>query len=641
MCGIAGAIGVVDEGVEAAVRQMTNAQTHRGPDDSGFYSSGPGLGATFGFRRLAIIDPTPAGHQPMVDPERDTVLVFNGEIYNYAELRRELESFGEVFRSTSDTEVLLRAYSRWGEKVLPKLTGMFAFAIYDRRRRSVFLARDRLGIKPLYLAEVARPEGRVVLFASELRALLESGLVPRRLNPTALGTYAWNGFVVGPPAIIEGVSQLPPATSTTIKPGSGVAEVTPYWSLGEKGTSEGDGRERLEAELFAAARRHLASDVPLGIFLSGGVDSSAVAALAVRATGSRLKTFHVAFEESGFDESSHARAVAHCLGTDHSEFHLTQGLFQAGIEKALAAIDQPTFDAINTYFISQVVRDAGFSVALSGTGGDELFGGYRSFRDLPRVEPAVKAAALIPQAVFDGIARFASSLRARKGLVSPQTRWAKVGDLLRSRGDRLAAYQTAYALYTREFLAELASESTLALVTNGLPVSRAAELRELTKSKSSLSAIGLFELSLFLGERLLRDMDTTSMAVSLELRVPLLDHRVVEAVHALPDSIRFRPLGKKKLLRSLALSSLPSELFDRPKAGFVLPIEVWAKDKLAADLEGTFADRELTRRVGLNTEALVKLLRSFRAGDHRIYWSRIWAPYVLLRWCQAHGASLG
>jgi asparagine synthase (glutamine-hydrolysing) len=651
MCGIAGAIGAIDGELRAAVGRMTDAQAHRGPDDSGEYaSSGEGNGVVLGFRRLAIIDLSPDGHQPMLDAQRGNAIVFNGEIYNYAELRQELEAAGEAFRSKSDTEVLLRAYGRWGTECLARLRGMFGFAIYDRAQRRVFLARDRLGIKPLYYAVVRRDAGKAVLFASEVRALLASGLVSRRLDPAGLGSYVWNGFAVGPHTVLRDISLLAPGGSLTVALDGLGLRTDSYWSLapaergGEVRSELGpaDAVARLESELLTATRQHLVSDVPLGVFLSGGVDSSAVASLAVRAGTRKLKTFHIGFEEASFDESVYARRVARDLGTEHAEFRLTQERFCAELDQALASLDQPTLDAINTYFVSRVVREAGFTVALAGTGGDEIFGGYKSFRDLPLGAIAAKSVRVVPESVLRKASSLALSFKRGTSVdVSPQTRWAKLGDLLATRGDRLRMYQVAYALFTQEFQAELADKKTLELTPSGLPIERAMELSRAVKKSSALSTVSVFELALFLGERLLRDSDAASMAVSLELRVPLLDHRVVEAAQAVPDAARFRPLGKKRLLKSLAMPNLDHSIFERPKAGFVLPIEVWAKDRLARQIESLFADRALAESVGLRSEALGRLWRAFRSGAPGFYWTRVWAPYVLLNWCRSHRMSLG
>jgi asparagine synthase (glutamine-hydrolysing) len=637
MCGIAGVIGAIDASLEAAVEKMMSAESHRGPDDSGLYRSGGSAGVVLGFRRLAIMDLTSDGHQPMEDHETGNVVAFNGEIYNFSELRSDLERNGVRFRSRGDTEVLLRGYGRLGADILPRLRGMYGFAIYDARRREVLIARDRLGIKPLYYATLERPSGRVILFASELRALLATGLFERRLDREGLASYLWNGFVCGPNTLVQGISLLPPGAAMRIKVDAPEATPERYWSLkaNTKLNAE-EGVEQLRTELETATRQHLVSDVPLGVFLSGGVDSSAIASLAVRAAQGKVKTFHIGFEEAKFDESGFARQIAGWLGTEHVELRLTQDHFRGGLEDALGSLDQPTFDAINSYFVSKLVREAGVTVALAGTGGDELFGGYRSFRDLPLGQRLARVTGQAPSAVIGSI----SKLFAGSSGVPPQTRWGKLADLFNTRGESVNMYQVAYALYTRDFLHELAADSLVDCAPYGLVPERARELAALVDHASPLAAIGTLELALFIGERLLRDTDAASMAVSLEVRVPLLDHKVVEAAQALPDDVRFAPLGKKQLLKELTMPDLDLSIFDRPKAGFVLPIEVWAKDRLAADIQELFSDRGLVESVGFNPDALGSLFRAFQSGAPGIYWSRIWAPFVLMHWCQEHGVAL-
>jgi asparagine synthase (glutamine-hydrolysing) len=519
---------------------------------------------------------------------------------------------------------------------------MYAFAMYDARRRRVLLVRDRLGIKPLYYATLTRPSGKVLLFASELRALLATGLFERHLDPSGVASYLWNGFVVGPATAVKGISLLPPGALLDISIDAPHAEPKRYWTLSNPTQlPRAQALEALDQELVTAARQHMVSDVPLGIFLSGGVDSSAVTALAVRAGNQRIKTFHIGFEEAAFNEATYARKIATTLSTEHMEFTLTQARFRKDLDQALASLDQPTFDGINTYFVSRVVREAGFTVALAGTGGDELFGGYASFRDLPRSRTITRAARFIPAPIMGVFARIATRIRSGKaGGVPPQTRWGKLTDLFATHGDPLGIYQVAYGLYTREFFGALTSDALRGGTESGLLPARANELAELVDSASPLSGIGRLELALFIGERLLRDTDAASMAASIEVRVPLLDHRVVEAVQAVPDADRFLPLGKKQLLRSLAMPAIDSALFDRSKAGFELPIQLWAKDQLAANIEAHFFDRALVERVGLKSDALGRLWQAFRAGAPGIYWSRVWAPYVLLDWCRRHDMTL-
>ncbi len=637
MCGIAGAVGAIDPSVLDAVGRMSDAEVHRGPDQAGLWSSvgERGRGAVFGHRRLSILDLSEAGRQPMHDPASGAVIVFNGEVYNFVALRAELG--GAELRSSSDTEVILLAYARLGERVIQRLRGMFALAIFDPREETVLFARDRVGIKPLYLSE----QGGALLFASELRALLASGRVERRLDPAALESFLWHGFVPGPGTNVEGVRLLP--AGTTMKVGLDGRARAPrrYWQVPRATPIEGERAVRELGETLAeAVKLRLIADVPLGIFLSGGVDSSAVAALAQRASDSPVTTFNIRFEESAFDESPYARTIAEVLGTAHREVTLSESTFAAELERALASIDQPTFDALNTYFVSRAVREAGLTVALAGTGGDELFGGYASFVDLPRARAVAERLALVPSPIRERLARIATRLATGEASeVAPQTRWGKLSDVLATEGDLFALYQVSYGLFSRELLAELTLRPTGSLEW-GLDASRASELRAAIRGEPDLSAISQLELASFLGERLLRDTDAASMASSLEVRVPLLDHRVIEALARVPEARRFRPPRQKALLKALVRAELDSRLFDRPKAGFVLPLEAWCRQRLGPMLDDTLHDVVHARRVGLNGEAVARRWRAFRKGGPGIYWSRVWSLFVLLSWCRAHRVYL-
>ncbi len=639
MCGIAGAVGFVDRGVIEAVERMSDALVHRGPDGSGFWCSAPEMqrpGVVLAHRRLRIIDLSEGGKQPMVDPETGDALLFNGEIYNYLELRRELEAQGSRFRSQSDSEVLLKACERSGAGALGDLRGMFAFAWWSPRTRRVLLARDRLGIKPLYWTTLERGGQRVLLFASEVRALLASGQLERRIDPVALESFLWNGFTVGPRTMLTGVQLLPAGSFLDLDLEARSAAPLRFWHPAEAGHSS-DSRG-LGDELQEAMRIHQIADVPLGVFLSGGIDSSAMTALAARSSQS-VRTFNISFAESEFDEAPHARAVAAAIGTEHTEIKLTEADFRHGLEDALGCIDQPTFDALNTYFVSRAVREAGITVALAGTGGDELFGGYPSFRTLPKAALAGRALGWLPDAALRAAAGGLNSLlRNSAAGVPSQTRWGKVGDALCARGDLLALYQSSYELFTSDFLRRLFP--AVGQTVSGLPKERAQELRELAGTEATLHSISRLELALFLGERLLRDTDAASMAVALEVRVPLLDHRVVEETFALDEATRFAPLGRKQRLRDLGLAGLDSALFERPKQGFVLPIGDWCRRHLRGEVGATLNDTEMCRSLGLDPRVVAQLWSAFQTGSRGVYWSRVWALFVLLRWCRQYRLAL-
>ncbi len=639
MCGIAAALGDVDEEIVAALRRVGEAQRHRGPDDDGLWRDD---GVVLAHRRLSIIDLSADGHQPMWDPERRLAIVYNGEVYNYRALRAELESGGERFRSKTDTEVVMKAYARWGEACVERFRGMFALAIWDAERRELFLARDRLGIKPLYYHRVEREGGRTtLLIASEVRALLASGLVPRRLDPDVLASFAWNGFVRGARSIVRGVSLLPPGTCATVGSAPGPVVPRAYWTLPRAAAGAAAPVEALRRELETAVELRLISDVPLGVFLSGGVDSSAIAALAVRAAGPSVRTFSVGFEEAAYDESRHAEAVAKALGTDHTHILLTQRRFLASLDDALGSVDQPTFDQLNTYFVSRAVREAGITVALAGVGGDELFGGYATFRDLPRAARWTRALAPLPSAPLRALAgAFARWKLGAAGEVPPQVRWGKLADLLETGGDLVAAYQVHYALFTRELHAALLADPRAAAVEWGLASADLNRLRAGVDGERALHAISMLELDGFVGDRLLRDCDAASMSVGLELRVPLVDHRVVESVAGVDERERFAPLGRKRLLKQLALGAIDPATFERPKSGFVLPIAAWLEQELRDEVGGTLSDAGLCASVGLRPDAVGSLWRAFRAGAPGLYWSRVWGLYVLLWWCRRHRMTL-
>ncbi len=629
MCGIAGVYGPIDEQAISYTTRMNAAQLHRGPDQDGLWQSAGDSGVVLGHRRLAIIDLSNAGRQPMVDESSGVALVFNGECYNFRELRAELEKAGRRFDSATDSEVVLAAYLQWGVAAFGRLRGMFALAVWDPRDSRLLLVRDRLGIKPLYYTE---QHGRL-LFASELRALLATGAVPRKLEQRSLAAFLWHGFVPGPETLVAGVRLLPAGHLLSIQHG-GASELQAYWQYPQTGAT-GDA-EVPRASLEEAVAQHLVSDVPLGIFLSGGVDSSVMAAMAQGAASQPVTTFNVRFDEAQYDESAHARKVAEALGTDHREVTLSEAYFAAHLDDALDCIDQPTFDALNTYFVSRAVKEAGLTVALAGTGGDELFAGYPSFRDIPRARRLAGAVGWLPRRLtrFAGrsAARFAMG---RAGEVWPQTRWGKLADALATRGDLPALYQVAYGLFDSEFL------DTLLLqprddIQRGLTPELSTVLADRIAGEPELAAISSLEAFSFLGERLLRDTDTASMAVSLEVRVPLLDHVFVEALSRVPEAQRFAPLGRKMLLRQMVADRLDPAIFDRDKAGFELPLAVWCRRALSQRLRATFQDINLAHAIGLNAETVGRLWRSFEAGSAGVYWSRVWSLYVLMNWCRQH-----
>jgi asparagine synthase (glutamine-hydrolysing) len=642
MCGIAGIVGRLSEPNRAALKRMNDALRHRGPDGEGVWESAPderGWGVLFGHRRLSILDLSTAASQPMVDPTEGDAIVFNGEVYNYVELRQKLLSQGVHCASTGDTEVVFRALGAKGIPAIEDLRGMFALAHWDASERQLLLARDPLGIKPLYIAHNPDRSGDwSVMFASEVRSILASGLLGTpRLNPEAAASVLWNGFMVGPNSAVQGVELL---GAGELRRYSGLGNETRravYWSLPDH---DGDGsmdEDTLADSFQECVRLHMASDVPVGVFLSGGIDSSAVANMAQRVSAEQVHTFTLALEEKEHNEGVFARRVADAIGTRHQELLLTEQRFIGGLESALDSLDQPSFDGLNSYFMSQAVREAGITVALIGSGGDELFGGYKSFRDLPAIMQGASRVKWLPKGLqLAGSHLVASLMEGASGSFPPQTRWSKLPAMVQHSDDLLALYQLAYSLFLPQTQRDLLSRETQSNLIDGLPRDMHERLVRETRRRTPLSAVSVMEQRIFLGERLLRDTDSVSMGASIETRLPLVDHVLLEHVNRLPRDERYLPISKKSMLRRIGLRGLDPALFDRPKSGFVLPYDRWLRNNLGQKIDGTMRDAEAVRRTGLNPEAVGRLWRAFLDGAPGLYWSRIWAIYVFIRWCHQH-----
>lgn len=648
MCGIAGIIGRIAPENRSALERMNAALSHRGPDGDGFWESTPsasGFGVMLAHRRLSILDLSNAAAQPMVDPVTGDVITYNGEVYNFVDLRRQLEAEGHTLASSGDTAAMLRALSMRGADSVEELRGMFAFGFWDESERTLTIARDQLGIKPLYVSANPDPNGEWrIAFASEVRALLASGLLQsRRLNPAAVASMIWNGFTVAPMTAVEGIETLHPGELRRYSDRGVEQHRKRYWRIPGTEPPHSSTEESLEAALQESIRLHLASDVPLGVFLSGGVDSSVIANLAHRASQKPVHTFTLAFEEAKHNEGVFARRIADAIGTQHQEVMLTEGYFVSGLEGALDSLDQPTFDGLNSYFMSRAVRDAGFKVALVGTGGDELFGGYTSFRDLPAMLDWSRRTGFVPTGIKAALGSMIARYKGgghRAGDFPAQTRWAKLPAMLERGGDLIGLYQLAYALFLPDSQRDLVSQAVADVqAIDGLPPTMRDDLRGEIGTRSPLSAISVLEERLFLGERLLRDTDAASMAASIEIRLPLVDHVLWQHVDRLPPS-RYEPLRSKAMLRRVGLRGLDPALFDRPKSGFELPFERWLKNALGKRIDETLRDSQAVASVGLNPKAVQSLWDTFQRGGAGLYWTRIWAIYALIHWCRRHSVAL-
>lgn len=596
MCGIA-AVMVADG---FAGPMDLGCLRHRGPDAQGEWTS-PDRKIWFGHTRLSIVDLSPTGAQPMHDPASGNVIIFNGEIYNHAKLREELRASGAEVKwiGTSDTETLLVAYRVWGKAMLPRLKGMFAFVIYDAATQGLFVARGPSGIKPLYYT---RSRG-VLRFSSEARALFDdTGPVYDSRSVSAYlqwGSCPEDGFIFPRTRILPSGSSMTVNADTTV-------ETEHYWPKKAYPLSRGeDAPKRVRKLLDTAVEAHLMADVPVASFLSGGIDSSVVTALAARALGpGRLQTFSVGFSEGEFDETQIADIVAKKYQTDHHRIELGQEEIVRLVQEAVSRMDAPSQDAINTYIVSKKVAESGIKVALSGLGGDELFGGYPSFRDAP----ILRRLAGMPQWMR----------RISRG-------FGKIGERIADLpgGDIMAIAIWRRRLWTDAMLRKA-----------GLPVS---PLRTLPSPEfgDDFGKISWAEMSVYMGQTLLRDSDQMSMAVSLELRVPFLDKDLIEYVLSLPAHEKTRYRITKGLLVEACRDLLPEQVYRRKKMGFALPMDAWMRGPLKEfKIEGL----DEVKRLGLLAPGAVEWIRA-EFEDGKIHWTRIWSLVILGHYLKKAGAN--
>lgn len=621
MCGINGIVAHGQSPERSRVERMNERLAHRGPDGAGVVAFED---AVLGHRRLAIIDLSDAGIQPMRSACGRYHIVFNGEIYNFGALRSQLSDY--PFQTGTDTEVLLAAFARWGSDCLPRLHGMFAFALWDEQERALFLARDRLGIKPLYYH--ASDGG--LAFSSELRALIAGGTFEPQLDRAALVDYLRYQTVHAPATILAGVRMLMPGC--VLRFDGGLPSIKTYWSPADRfdptvaespiARIHGEVRRRL----CASVEERLIADVPLGAFLSGGIDSSAIVAIMAAELGQRPQTFCVTFGDDALSEAPYARLVAERYGTEHHEIQLSPERFLELVPEAMAAMDHPSGDGPNTYVVAGATKRAGITVALSGLGGDELFAGYSIFRRAAAL-PMLGPLSAVPLGLRSQLGR--ALCRLSKGRAAD-----KVAALLSLPSTELAQ---AYPLARRL----LFDDGVAALLSNpALPPDRVAEQMPALIGRMSagarfprLSRVSLCELTTYMQNVLLRDTDQMTMAHALEVRVPFLDHRLVEYALNVGDLAKF-PRTPKRLLVGALSDLLPREIVDRPKMGFTLPWERWLRGPLRPFVrERVNRLAELPEFDGAHTRAY---LQRFEGGDPRVLWSSIWALATLGDWLERH-----
>lgn len=645
MCGITGYLRLANVDKDAGsqvISQMMDAISHRGPDDSGKWVDMQ-YGIALGFRRLAILDLSPAGHQPMVSASGRYVMIFNGEVYNYNRLRTELEMLGARFRGTSDTEVMLAAMEAWGIKEsLQRFNGMFAIGVWDMVERTLTLARDRLGIKPLYYGVFQH----TLLFASELKAFRRHPSFQANIDRSALTLYLRHNYIPAPYSIYTGVQKLLPGCFLTIRSGGGhpVSEPVPYWSASEmisRGIADpftGSDQEILEifqGHLLRSVKERMVSDVPLGAFLSGGIDSSTIVALMQAQSSRPVRTFTIGFEEEGFNEAEHARRVARHLGTDHTELYVTPEHARSVIPRLPSIYDEPFADSsqIPTYLVSQLARQH-VTVSLSGDGGDELFGGYNRYFLTQHIWNAI---AWLPhptrRALSSGLKEIAATGMAQS---LSATRLPNAADKL----DKLADILTSSS--PSQIYLDLVSHWKIpsGVVLDGHePTTRVTDVRQWPVGIPLPQQMMAIDLISYLPDDILAKVDRASMAVSLEARAPFLDdYETVEMAWRLPLHLKIRRGTGKVLLRQLVYKYIPRTLLERPKMGFGVPIDRWLRGPLRQWANDLLSEERL-RREGYFHAAPIQAKWQEHLSGRRNWQYYLWDVLIFQSWLDAQGVA--
>ena len=615
MCGIAGILNKSSAVSREQIKRMTDAMSHRGPDSEGFYQDDI---LAFGHRRLSIIDLSEAANQPFTDYSDRYSLIFNGEIYNYAEIKPLIADY--PFRTQSDTEVILAGYIKWGPGVLKYLRGMFTIAIWDKEEKSLFIARDRLGVKPLYYYH----SDDQFIFASELRAILTAFNGKRKIDETAIAEYFRYQSIGFPFSPVEGIKQMEAGTWMRIRDGKIRTET--YWDpitnrFDFKFKDKKQVEEKVKELMLQSVKRRLVSDVPVGAFLSGGIDSSAVVGLMVEAGDPSPKTFTISFDEADYDESRYAEIVAKKFNTDHTRIHLKPEVMLEELTHALDAMDVPTGDGINTYIVSKAIHEQGIRVALSGVGGDELFAGYPIF---------LNYISLHQKRWIWSTPMFARTLAG--GLLGNGAKKDRIRQMIKLSSP---AIENSYPVFR-----QLISPDTMHRLTNLNGSDQQTLSRQLISKRTELARLPFYsqvtaaEYMGYTQQTLLKDTDQMSMAHSLEIREPFFDQDLVEFVMSVPDHFKV-PVYPKSLLVESLKPMLPDEIVHRKKQGFVFPWKEWIKNELRSFCETHI--NEMAKRDFIQGVNLKNTWNRFLKGDPDIRWQEMWLFVVLNYWMDKNG----
>ena len=593
MCGVAGLLSLSPaENLSNRIQAMQAALSHRGPDDSGIYISSISgdRQSALAHTRLSILDLSAAGHQPMSTTDGRYTITFNGEIYNFQDLRKELVSQGEIFKSQTDTEIILKLYQKLGRECVTKLRGMFAFAIWDESEKTCFIARDPLGIKPLYYWY----SHQTLVFASELRAIIASGLPSVKLDLAGLYGYLTTGSVPEPHTLIADIQCLEAGNWLYWQEGNLTKHQ--YWQIDftPEQISLVDAQAKVRQALKESIKYHFVSDVPVGIFLSGGIDSTAILALATEIKSSQLSTYSITFSETKWNEGVLAQKVANHFGANHTEFQVDHHFAKSVLPDFLASIDQPTIDGFNTFCVSKVAHDNGMKVVLSGLGGDEIFGGYKSFQSIPKMVKWGRRLNKLPyvsQVLASGLQHWGNTSKLKR-----------LSDFLNNPPTFASAYKTFRGIF---------SHSEAIAIIQSLTKSNYIYDQKLADCEGDQMTptdwVSLLELSSYMRNQLLRDSDVMSMRWGLELRVPFVDRTLLESVASIPSHIR---LAQSKQLLTASIPEIPEWIVNQPKRGFSFPFASW----MESDFGDYFVNLDIPQEISLDS------------------WYRRWSLAILKHW---------
>jgi asparagine synthase (glutamine-hydrolysing) len=621
MCGISGIVGLNSETQRnAVIRKMNDCMAHRGPDADGFYVDAD---VALGHRRLSIIDLSTSANQPFKDNSERYVLVFNGEIYNFREIKARLKEY--AFKTSGDTEVVIAAFEKWGPACLEFFKGMFALAIWDKKEKALFIARDRFGVKPLYYYDT----DNALLFASEIRAVLASDLINRSVDQQALYDYLMFQSVVTPATLIKDIKQLP-AGHYMIRQ-NGKTEIKKYWSFTGNPSpieehSYDDIKMRVRELLYKAVERRLVSDVPLGTFLSGGIDSSIIAGVMAETNPVQTNAFTISFDEKNYDESDYAELIAKKFNLNHTKVKLRAQDFLDELPVALDAMDSPSGDGLNTYVVSKAIRKSGIVVAMSGVGGDELFAGYPIFRQYLQLQK------------YSSLFNYSSPIRKVIGAALPgkNNKLSRVKQLLQLQATGIA---DIYPLFRQILSATDIKSLTNIDFKKGFPGHLQVALEEQRQSLKNFDLISQVSIADYMGYTqhvLLKDMDQMSMASSLEVREPFFDAELVEYVLRVPDKYKMGAYPKN-LLVDASHPILPDIIINRRKQGFVLPYDHWIRNELSGFCKDKI--NRLSNRPIFNKKAVLEYWQQYLNKQNNIRWTDIWILIVLENWLQKNNVE--